>query len=228
MTELVLMGDPRVAAIPANESGDELIDTRSLAGLASTPDVNPQNSAYAFLRRSVAERLLLAQEALPEGLGLLIAEGYRPYEQQEFYFNRRKHLVVELDPALTDSGAHLKASEYISPPDIAPHVSGAAVDITLIDETGAALDMGTAIDATPEESDNGCYFAAENISTEARANREVMAAALSHAGLVNYPTEWWHWSYGDRYWALMTGQAYALFGPVRADGPHSQDADEID
>ena len=28
---------------------------------------------------------------------------------------------------------------------------------------------------------------------------------LSAAGLVNYPTEWWHWSYGDRYWALATG-----------------------
>lgn len=221
MTGLVLMGDPRVAAIPAKECGDELIDTRGLAGLASTPDINPHNSAYAFLRRSVAERLLLAQEALPDGLGLLIAEGYRPYEQQELYFNRRKGRVMELDPSLTDTGAHLKASEFVSPPDIAPHVSGAAIDLTLIDESGTALDMGTAIDATPEESDSACYFAAENISAEARANREVIAAALSHAGLVNYPTEWWHWSYGDRYWALMTGQAYALFGPARLPSPNS-------
>jgi D-alanyl-D-alanine dipeptidase len=35
--------------------------------------------------------------------------------------------------------------------------------------------------------------------------------------LVNYPTEWWHWSYGDRYWALMTGAPAALYGPVAAD-----------
>jgi D-alanyl-D-alanine dipeptidase len=37
---------------------------------------------------------------------------------------------------------------------------------------------------------------------------------LSAQGLVNYPTEWWHWSYGDRYWALLTGAAHATYGPI--------------
>ena len=37
---------------------------------------------------------------------------------------------------------------------------------------------------------------------------------LTWSGFVNYPTEWWHWSYGDRYWALTTGAAAALYGPV--------------
>ena len=40
---------------------------------------------------------------------------------------------------------------------------------------------------------------------------------LCGAGLVNYPTEWWHWSYGDRYWALMTGATAAVYGPVGGD-----------
>ena len=31
---------------------------------------------------------------------------------------------------------------------------------------------------------------------------------------MNYPTEWWHWSYGDRYWALVTGAPAAHYGPV--------------
>ena len=35
--------------------------------------------------------------------------------------------------------------------------------------------------------------------------------------LVNYPTEWCHWSYGDRYWALMTGATAAVYGPVGCD-----------
>lgn len=215
MTELVLMGDPRVAAIPAIECGDDLIDTRLVAGLKSTPDVNPQNNVYAFLRHAVAQRLLRAQEELPDGLQLLIAEGYRPYEQQEFSFNRRKQRLLDADPTLSDDSAYLRASEFVSPPPIAPHVSGAAVDLTLIDEHGRALDMGTAIDATPEQSNKACYFAAENITAEARSNRAIMATALSSAGLVNYPTEWWHWSYGDRYWALMTGHSHAVFGPMR-------------
>jgi D-alanyl-D-alanine dipeptidase len=52
------------------------------------------------------------------------------------------------------------------------------------------------------------------VGRRARANRELLARALRGAGLVNYPTEWWHWSYGDRYWALVTGAPAALFGPV--------------
>ncbi|SED95789.1 D-ala-D-ala dipeptidase [Streptomyces sp. TLI_105] len=36
---------------------------------------------------------------------------------------------------------------------------------------------------------------------------------LTSTGLVNYPTEWWHWSYGDRYWAPATGAATAPYGP---------------
>jgi hypothetical protein len=27
-------------------------------------------------------------------------------------------------------------------------------------------------------------------------------------------SEWWRWSYGDRYWALAAGAAAALYGPV--------------
>jgi D-alanyl-D-alanine dipeptidase len=34
------------------------------------------------------------------------------------------------------------------------------------------------------------------------------------AGLINYPTEWWHWSFGDRYWALLTAAPHALYGPI--------------
>jgi D-alanyl-D-alanine dipeptidase len=26
------------------------------------------------------------------------------------------------------------------------------------------------------------------------------------AGFVNYPPEWWHWSYGDKYWAFISGR----------------------
>jgi D-alanyl-D-alanine dipeptidase len=59
-----------------------------------------------------------------------------------------------------------------------------------------------------------CYFAADGISREARANRDLLATVLCREGLVNYPTEWWHYSYGDRYWALATGAAAALYGPV--------------
>jgi D-alanyl-D-alanine dipeptidase len=44
--------------------------------------------------------------------------------------------------------------------------------------------------------------------------RDLLSSVLNEAGLINYPTEWWHWSFGDRYWALRTGRPAALYGPV--------------
>ncbi|ADI08626.1 dipeptidase [Streptomyces bingchenggensis BCW-1] len=46
------------------------------------------------------------------------------------------------------------------------------------------------MNAGPEESEGACYTHADNIGSEARANRRVLDDALTAAGLVNYPTEW--------------------------------------
>lgn len=73
------------------------------------------------------------------------------------------------------------------------------------------------MNANPEQSDGACYTDAGNITAEAGAHRTVLGKALGAAGLVNYPTEWWHWSYGDRYWALTTGAPAALYGPKDLD-----------
>ncbi|UED85343.1 dipeptidase [Streptomyces profundus] len=111
----------------------------------------------------------------------------------------------EAPSSTSGRGARSAASRFVSPPEVAPHSAGAALDVTLADRHGRELDLGTRVNATPEESEGGCYTAAPNIPAAARSLREVLGAALAGAGLVDYPTEWWHWSYGDRYWALMTG-----------------------
>lgn len=76
------------------------------------------------------------------------------------------------------------------------------------------LDMGTVFDAIPEETENATFFHADNISKEARRNRDILAHALQSVGFINYWTEWWHWSYGDRYWAAVTGALHALYHAV--------------
>ncbi|MEU5867987.1 M15 family metallopeptidase [Nonomuraea sp. NPDC047529] len=52
------------------------------------------------------------------------------------------------------------------------------------------------------------------MSTEAREHRRILGAALTTVGLTNHPSEWWHCSYGDRYWAYLTGAPAARYGPV--------------
>ena len=56
--------------------------------------------------------------------------------------------------------------------------------------------------------------ASKKISHEAQRYRKIMSQALTAVGFANYPTEYWHWSYGDRYWAHMTGQTAAIYGGV--------------
>ncbi|MCF2536073.1 M15 family metallopeptidase [Streptomyces sp. FB2] len=213
MNEIVLMADPKVAAIPVAECGELLVDVR--CGGSLLVDVREQDpaDAFAYLREGVLERLLTAQAMLPRDLRLLFVEGYRPPSLQRQYFEEYVGRLRADHPEWPAEQIHAAASRYVSPPDIAPHSAGAAVDLTLADADGRELDLGTRMNADPEESLGACYTDALNISEEARANRKVLGAVLTAAGLVNYPTEWWHWSFGDRYWALTTGEVAALYGP---------------
>ncbi|WP_193475268.1 M15 family metallopeptidase [Streptomyces griseomycini] len=212
MSEIILMSDPRVAAVPVHECGERLVDVRRgplLVDLRKQDD----SDAFFYLREGVLERLLQAQAHLPVGLGLLVVEGYRPPALQRRYFEKYAARLRAEQPGWTDEQIRSAASRFVSPPEIAPHSAGAAVDLTLVDADGRELDLGTPMNTTPEESAGACYTDAAGISAQARAHREILGRVLTAVGLVNYPTEWWHWSFGDRYWALATGAASAFYGP---------------
>ncbi|WP_030739888.1 M15 family metallopeptidase [Streptomyces sp. NRRL F-5135] len=214
MTEIVLMSDSRVAAVPVQECDERLVDVRRNSPLL-VDERKRQDSAGAFvyLREGVLDRVLKAQTQLPQGIRLLFVEGYRPPSLQRHYFDEYGDQLRADHPGWSVEQIRSAASRYVSPPEIAPHSAGAAVDVTLADADGRELDMGTRMNATPEESAGACYTQADNISGQARSNREILSTALTAAGLVNYPTEWWHWSFGDRYWAVMTGAYAAHYGP---------------
>ncbi|WP_216588326.1 M15 family metallopeptidase [Streptomyces brasiliscabiei] len=213
MTEIILMSDPKVAAVPVHDRDEPLVDVRRSGSLLVDERKADATGAYAHLRAGVLDRLVEAQSLLPDGLRLLFVEGYRPPSLQRRYFERYAQEQRALHPDWSADRIRTAASRYVSPPEIAPHSAGAAVDLTLVDAEGRELDFGTRVNASPEESDGACYTGADGISAGARAHRETLGAALTAAGLVNYPTEWWHWSHGDRYWALATGAPAALYGP---------------
>ena len=58
---------------------------------------------------------------------------------------------------------------------------------------------------------------ARELPQEAKRNRIALLEALESVGFVNYPHEWWHFSYGDRYWAYVKGEPVAIYGPVTQD-----------
>jgi D-alanyl-D-alanine dipeptidase len=215
MTEIVLIADPRVAALPVIDCGEPLVDLAERADSITVDDrlSDPQGD-WRHVRSGLAARLVHAARLLPDGIRLVHLEGYRSPERQAAYFANYLAELTRLHPDLDDDRRHQLASRYIAPPSNAPHSAGAAVDVTLADSDGVELDMGTRYDATPEQSDGACYTDAETIGTQARANRAVLIDVLTRAGFVNYPTEWWHWSYGDRYWAWTTGRPRARYAAI--------------
>jgi D-alanyl-D-alanine dipeptidase len=199
----ILLSDPRVSAVPLRECDEPLV--------ALAPSFGP---ARARVRAGLAGRLESAAARLPDGVRFRVVEGHRSLATQRAIIAVYSAEVCRARPGVSPSELHHLVSRFVAPVEVAPHVAGAAVDLTLVDACGDDLDLGTPIDATPEQSAGACATAAANVPPRARALRRLMGEALGEAGLVNYPTEWWHWSYGDRYWALLSGSPHALYGPV--------------
>lgn len=213
--DMVVLSDPEVMGIPVVECGEPLVDLRAVGALRLDSRLADPQGSFAKLRVGVVDRLVTAQTLLPVGLRLLIIEGYRPGALQREYFDAHVDRLRANDPNATEADLRRRASTYIAPPEVAPHVAGAAVDLTLCTVDGTELPMGTEVNDTDTTA---CHTASSRIDARARENRRLLGTALSCAGLVNYPSEWWHWSYGDRYWAYATGAAKACYGPV-SPGP---------
>ncbi|MFF0466569.1 M15 family metallopeptidase [Micromonospora zamorensis] len=211
---MILLSDPRVAAVPSSDDGDPLVDLRAMPELRLDGRAADPAGAYARLRAGVVDRLLAAQRDLPAGMRLLVVEGYRPYQAQLAIFTGYRDELRRRHPDWPPQRLHRETTKFVSPVDVAPHSTGGAVDLTLCTDDGVELDLGTTIDATPEDSADACFTDAPTIGRTARRHRQILVDALGGAGMVNYPTEWWHWSYGDRYWALITGAPRTRYGPV--------------
>ncbi|RGC68614.1 D-alanyl-D-alanine dipeptidase [Micromonospora sp. MW-13] len=211
---MILLSDPRISAIPLGDTAEALVDLREIPEFRVDDRLADAAGAYAHLREGTVERLLAAQRSLPEGLRLLVVEGYRPLRLQTEYFEGYRDELRLRYPDWDAARLRVETSKFVSPPEVAPHSTGGTVDLTLCTYDGRELDLGTAVNATPVASGDACFTWSPDISPAARRNRIILGAALLAAGLVNYPTEWWHWSYGDRYWALSTGADRTRYGPV--------------
>lgn len=178
------------------------------------PTLSNRSHYFSFVRISIAEKLSIAKKQLPRDLRFLIKEGFRPLHIQQLAFERSIERVKNSSTLKDKNAIIAEASKYVAPPTVAPHPTGGAVDLTFIDSDGNELNLGTPFDAVPHECNYATYFNATNIPEDAIRNRKVLANALQSVGFVNYYTEWWHWSFGDKYWAAIEDSDYALFAPV--------------
>ncbi len=136
------------------------------------------DSDRCYLRREVAERLAHTHQQLEkDGFGLKIWDAYRP-----------KSVQYKLWEVFPDD-------RYVAHPDEGSvHSRGAAVDLTLVDAQGRELPMPTHFDDFTEKAHHGY----PHLPTAMLANRERLKTAMTHAGFLPIPNEWWH--YNDPEW----------------------------
>ncbi|MBX9585962.1 MAG: M15 family metallopeptidase [Gammaproteobacteria bacterium] len=221
--DIVLIADPRVLSIPVKENHDPLIDLKdqSIIKIGPSPEI-PNNTDYTKMRKTVYEKLLHAQELLEAGMFFCLYECYRSLSLQKMLYDHRYKIIKSLHPDWTHQQTFIETTKMVSPvinldgsKNVPPHSTGAAIDVYLIDVNGDALDMGIHPKDWIEDTDDSISFTDSNkISSEAKQNRKIMTNALSQVGFVNYPTEYWHWSYGDRYWAYNMKQSQAIYDTI--------------
>jgi D-alanyl-D-alanine dipeptidase len=196
-----------------------MVDLRDVPELRLDKRKQDSDYCWAQVRAGVCDRLLRAQRLLPPNHRFLVIEGYRPVEVQSRCFEEHAVKVARRHPELSRTALHREVSAFVSPPEVAPHCTGGAIDITLCYEDGTELDMGTPVNADPFDYADASFTDATTVSQEAMVNRVVLSSALEVVGLVNYPTEWWHWSYGDRYWGAIRNTAAIYGSPVGLPSP---------
>ncbi len=97
---------------------------------------------------------------------------------------------------------HTPDPEFLADPRRgSPHSRGAAVDVSLLDDSGNLLDMGTPFDAFTPLSHHG----SAGVSVTAQRNRSLLLGLMTTAGWDFYSKEWWHYQ-------LFDNRRYPLIG----------------
>ena len=181
---ILLLSDPRVAAIPITETGERLLDVRE-AGLRLDERKRDETGTYARLRSGVVERLLVAERRLPPGLALLLIEGHRPAWLQREYFEEHLADLRGLHPDWSADRLRVEASKYISPLGVAPGIP------ELCRQAGAGRDGASSFERT-DSALAACSPAAAHAGRVAaqgwvtgRVGRPHTIRLLVSSGLVN-------------------------------------------
>lgn len=208
------------------ECGEDLVDFLTHCPNLLFAEARFTYQRHTVLRRSVAEKLCQAANALPAEYRLAIVEGWRPpYIQQRMYrtvWSRFK----ELHPDWSDVALKRVVNRFTAPmnPRVPPpHTTGGAVDLMLAAANGQELDHVSPFEPYDPKA---AAFAAPGLSDTARRHRDILAEAMLSAGITNYPSEFWHWSYGDQGWAYRGGHPNAIYAAIQpADFTPPDDAD---
>lgn len=194
-----------VKIIENNDPLVKIIPTERLTVYSENENISP------IVRKSVLDKLHKASLDIPSGYSLMIIEAFRSPEIQQEKWNKRFKEVSIQNPNLSKEELfRITRLGVASPTGEGPHQTGGAVDVTLT-LNGKKLDMGTEwLEFNAKTPTNS-----KEITNDQMSNRKVLLNVMKKYGFVNYPGEWWHYSYGDRMWAAYLRKRVCHYGPIQ-------------
>lgn len=130
--------------------------------------------AECYLRLKTVKALLKANENFKKsGYRIKIFDCYRPLSIQKKMWEIVNNPIYVADPA--------KGSI---------HNRGGAVDITLVDESGVELDMGTTFDHFGPEAAHDF----SELPKQVIKNRKLLRKTMRRNGFKTFESEWWHYN----------------------------------
>lgn len=231
MSRRISISEPvsELRKIPIRECGEELVNYLDFCPILIHDRPRFDYRRETLLRRTVAEKLCQAAHALPKALRFAIVEGWRgPHIQRRMYL-RTWNFFKERHPDWTETQLKRTVNRFTAPanhPKVPPpHSTGGALDLILADESGRPMELHSPY----ETFDPRAYpMFAKGLTEEAIENRRILREALASVGITNYPSEYWHYSYGDQGWAYRGGHPHAIYGPVTPPGWAPDPADDHD
>lgn len=134
--------------------------------------------AKCFVRPEVAKALLNIQKELKNrGLSLKLFDCYRPGKVQK-----------ELWKIMPNP------SYVANPKNGSMHNRGVAVDLTIVDQNGKELDMGTPFDYFGKKA----YHSYKKLPDTVLKNRLLLKKLMQKHKLEPIKSEWWHYSYRQK------------------------------
>ena len=201
--------------IKTKECGEPLIDIKKVCPMVVVCLGKDSfgRERKAFFRESVARMICDAKKMLPNDMTFIIRDAWRPQSLQKEIFAQFIDDFSKKYPNWTRDRIINEVNKYVAPFEgryVSGHMTGGAVDLRLL-KNGRRVPMRS-LKLSYQENAKSIQ---PKLPKYIQRNREIMFDALSSVGLSNYPKEFWHWSYGDIWWAKRNKKKIAIYGMVK-------------
>ncbi len=198
--------------VPANHFDQEILLEKATIGVFPYSD----GDDYAKVRESVAEKLKNVNEKLKKvhpNYRLNVCYGFRSKEIQKSAFDEQRRKMGEKRMPFDSIYDFVEeAHRFIAVPTVAGHPTGGAVDITIKDiKNNQFLDMGSLI---YEFSSDKIRCDAKGLTLEQKINRQLLYDLMTAEGFAPFWGEWWHYSYGEKEWAVYYNKESAIYEQI--------------